>query len=176
VSVDIDECVLHEICETEFPRNSAEPYQRTVVYETPDKKLVQLDVYERGDREYEEVYKFVDAAEAARLFRMFGRPLPRRLQSLQAPAAASSAGATASTDGRKLTPCESDCLLTVGEIGKRCTGREIIEAMSLKGRQHGRSTIKEALAKLVQDGLLTRGGRGRASRGYGLPEWDSARG
>jgi hypothetical protein len=118
----------------------------------------------------------VGAAEAAQLLREYRRPLPPSLKRFEAPTAASPAGAVGPTAGRDLTPCQSDCLLTVGEIGERRTGREIIEAMSQKGREHGRSTIKEALAKLVQDGLLTRGGRGRASRGYGLPEWDSARG
>jgi hypothetical protein len=71
--------------------------------------------------------------------------------------------------------CERDCVLTVRELGKPCRRREIMEEMAQMGRCHGASTIRMALAKLVRDGVLTRRKRGRASEGYGLPEWDTAR-
>jgi hypothetical protein len=72
-----------------------------------------------------------------------------------------------------LTRCESDCLKTIREIGRRAHRDEVIQKMREKERGHGKSTIRNALSKLVSKGVLTKPGRGRTSKGYGLPEWET---
>ena len=68
-----------------------------------------------------------------------------------------------------LTPCQTDILRLVREHGLPMKRRGIIAELCPKGPQHGESTERGELPKLIEMGLLT-GGEGRGSRGYGLPE------
>lgn len=71
----------------------------------------------------------------------------------------------------QLTPCQSDCIVTIRESNRRMTTTTLIEEMLRQGRDHGKSTTKNALAFLVESGQLVNR-QDVNPKGYGLPEWD----
>jgi hypothetical protein len=72
---------------------------------------------------------------------------------------------------KKLTPCQIDCIAIIRQASKRLTTEGVRQALESHGKVHGNSTIRRALADLVTCGELTSGGKGRRSKGYGLPGW-----
>jgi hypothetical protein len=66
--------------------------------------------------------------------------------------------------------CESDCIETVRTAGRPLKRNEVVKALEASGKVHGKSTISNALARLVSMGLLVND-KGCSARGYRLPEW-----
>jgi hypothetical protein len=75
----------------------------------------------------------------------------------------------------KTSECVHDIILTLQEAQRPLKRTEMIQLMNEKERRHGPSTIGNALSALVKAGELTNQGPGRASKGYGLPEWDATK-
>jgi hypothetical protein len=69
-----------------------------------------------------------------------------------------------------LTECQAACVRVIRKAGRRLTGPKVQEALK---HEFGKCTITTALRDLCKPPLnaLTRGGKGRGSKGYGLPEW-----
>jgi hypothetical protein len=59
---------------------------------------------------------------------------------------------------------------TLRTIGHRLTTKALLAEMSKRGLDPSGSTVKKRLAKLADDGRLTKDPKARP-RGYGLPEW-----
>jgi hypothetical protein len=82
--------------------------------------------------------------------------------------------ALSSRQNKILSPCESDCIEIIRKHGKTLKYQEILKHFESNNMIHADCTVRTALARLANTevGLLT-SGRGRASQGYGLPEWNS---
>jgi hypothetical protein len=75
---------------------------------------------------------------------------------------------------RELSGCRRDCLEVILRTGYRLHTNDVLKALQTANKNHGKSTIKHALASLVADGRLTTT-KGAKSIGYGPPEWPPER-
>jgi hypothetical protein len=102
--------------------------------------------------------------EAAAFFRWSSIEPPRHLAVLPPP------------PGDSPTSCERDCIEVIRVAGHNLKRNEVLEALASAGKEHGTSTVRNALSRLCKPdvGLLTPPGKGRGSVGYGLPEWSNS--
>jgi hypothetical protein len=70
------------------------------------------------------------------------------------------------------TPCEADIIQTLREVGCRLTTSQLLTELSRRGRLHGTSTVRKALADMVDSQRLTNK-QDCMPKGYGLPDWHS---
>jgi hypothetical protein len=61
---------------------------------------------------------------------------------------------------------------TLRAVGHRLTTDDLLAEAANRGLILSEHTVKRRLAALVRDKRLTSGGRGRGSKGYGLPDWE----
>lgn len=78
----------------------------------------------------------------------------------------SAATAETSPPVARLTPCQQD-ILSVLSTDTRLTTSQVLKGLAKRGLLHGESTVKAALAKLVDQGTICNSKR--APRGYHLP-------
>jgi hypothetical protein len=58
------------------------------------------------------------------------------------------------------TPCEADVLRVIGEADRPLTTSGVLQALARAGLDHGESTVKQALSRLVKSHRLCNEGRG----------------
>lgn len=72
------------------------------------------------------------------------------------------------------TPCEEDILQTLHEVGHRMLVEQLLVEMEHRGRIHGESTIRHALARMRREKRLSHDDETNP-KGFGLPGWTNGK-
>jgi len=73
------------------------------------------------------------------------------------------------TSSGALTACAADICTVLHEAGHGLTTAQVLEHLEQRGMIHGESTVRNTLARMRRDGVLTNEQNARPA-GYGLPD------
>lgn len=93
--------------------------------------------------------------------------------SLPIPGPAAPADAPAEADAPATSKCAIDIILTLQEVGHRLTTTRLLTELSRRDREWSERSVATWLARLVEEGTLTKDPRAKPP-GYGLPEWGNS--